>query len=54
MKRIKIFWMIPWSMHPSIGDYFRIGYNVGKCVFKTPWCVVMWVPKGWGERCEKQ
>lgn len=48
MKRIKI-WKLRPPMQPNIGDYFRIGYDVGQCIFKTPWHVVMWVPKGWGE-----
>ena len=46
--RLKFWWMIPRGMRPSIGDYFRIGKYVGKCVFKCPLFVVQYIPKGFG------
>lgn len=57
MKRIKI-WThkhtmiilrqgMPKEGVPRWFEYFRIGPHVGKCIFKSLWIVVMWVPKGW-------
>lgn len=48
MKRFKFWWMMPWGMQPSVGTYFRIGRYVGKCIFKSPWLVIQYIPKGWG------
>ena len=41
MKRIKFFWMMPWEIQPKFGEYFRVGWLCGKCIFKSPWLVVM-------------
>ena len=47
--RLKLWWMMPWEMQPSMGDYFRIGKYVGKCIFRSPWLVIQYIPKGWGK-----
>lgn len=43
MSRIKIFWMMPWEIQPRFGEYFRVGWLVGKCILKSPWLVIMWI-----------
>lgn len=43
MKHLKFFWMMPWEIQPKIGKYFRVGWLCGKCVFKSPWLVIMWI-----------
>ena len=41
MKHLKFFWMMPWEIQPKFGKYFRVGWLCGKCIFKSPWLVVM-------------
>ena len=50
MKRFKFWWMIPKGMRPGVGDFFRIGFYCGKCIFTSPWLVIQYIPKGWSIR----
>ena len=36
---------IPTEEQPRFLEFFRIGPDVGRCIFKSPWMIVMWVYK---------